>query len=279
MDLKSQKNFYTYFMLIGFTILLLLSYQSTEFDFFALFGKKSRRNIFFFVKGMFPPDTGTEFLKVVGMAILETISISIMGTLFGIVIALSLTFFATRTLTYSGILHEMEPNRFVSRSIWRLINILSRLLLNLFRAVPELVWALIFILSVGIGPFPGVLALGVHTGGILGKLYSEFFEDVDSQPLEALLSMGTTKMQILLYGMLPQALPQFISYTLYRWEVNIRAATILGYVGAGGIGQQIYINMNLTFYNKLMTLILVILLMVTLVDRLSAFIRRKLLTQ
>jgi len=149
--------------------------------------------------------------------------------------------------------------------------------LNFLRTVPEMVWALIFVFLVGLGPFPGVLALGVHTGGVLGKLFAEVLEDVDSQPIESLQSIGASKMQILFYGILPQVLPQFISYTLYRWEVNIRMAAVLGFVGAGGLGQRIHIAISLFLDNQLLTLLIALYVLVTAVDYLSAYLRRRLM--
>ena len=128
----------------------------------------------------------------------------------------------------------------------------------------------------GLGPFPGVLALGVHTGGVLGKLFGETLEDVDPRPVEALQATGASRLGILLYGVLPQALPQFLAYSLYRWEVNIRAAAVLGFLGAGGLGQRIYFAISLFLENQLLTLILAVYLMVTVVDALSAFLRRRL---
>lgn len=103
----------------------------------------------------------------------------------------------------------------------------ARASLNLLRTIPEILWALIFVFIVGLGPFPGVLALGFHTGGVLGKLFGEVLDDVDPRPLEALQATGASRVRILLYGILPQAAPQFVSYALYRWEVNIRAAAVL----------------------------------------------------
>ena len=125
---------------------------------------------------------------------------------------------------------------------------------------------------VGLGPFPGVLALGVHTGGALGKLFGEVLEDVDPAPLEALQATGASTFTILVYGVLPQ----FVSYALYRWEVNIRAAAMLGFVGAGGLGQRIYVAISLFHDHQLLTLILAIYLIVTLVDALSAYLRSRL---
>jgi phosphonate transport system permease protein len=153
----------------------------------------------------------------------------------------------------------------------------AKALLNVLRTIPEIVWALMFVFMVGLGPFPGVLALGFHTGGVLGKLFGEVLEDVDPRPLEALQSTGASRLRILLYGILPQAAPQFLSYALYRWEVNIRAAAILGFVGAGGLGQRIHIAISLFLEHQLLTLMLAIYLMVTLVDWLSASLRRRLI--
>ena len=129
---------------------------------------------------------------------------------------------------------------------------------------------------VGLAPFPGVLALGVHTGGVLGKLFGEVLEDVDPAPLEALQATGASTFTILVYGVLPQALPQFVSYAPYRWEVNIRAAAMLGFVGAGGLGQRIYVAISLFHEHQLLTLILAIYLIVTLVDGLGAYLRSRL---
>jgi phosphonate transport system permease protein len=153
----------------------------------------------------------------------------------------------------------------------------AKAVLNVLRTVPEIVWAMIFVFMVGLGPFPGVLALGVHTGGVLGKLFGEVLEDVDPAPLEALQATGASRFRILVYGILPQALPQFVAYSLYRWEVNIRAAAMMGFVGAGGLGQRIHIAISLFHEQQLLTLILAIYLIVTVVDAFSAYLRARLL--
>jgi phosphonate transport system permease protein len=208
---------------------------------------------------------------------IETFAISFMGTLMAVVIALAIVFFASRNLVFSGLLYEMEPKQGWRRGARMLPYLTAKSVLNILRTIPEMVWALIFVFLVGLGPFPGVLALGVHTGGVLGKLFGEVLEDVDMQPIESLQATGANRLQILFYGILPQVLPQFISYTLYRWEVNIRVAAVLGFVGAGGLGQRIYIAISLFLENQLLTLILAIYLLVTLVDYLSAYLRRKVL--
>lgn len=220
----------------------------------------------------FPPDLSPEFLRQVARGTVETLAISVSGTALAVVIALSLAFFATRTVLFDGILYAAEPLRW--RRLPRVgVYLAARAMLNVLRTVPEIVWALIFVFAVGLGPFPGVLALGVHTGGVLGKLFSEVVEDVRPGPLEALQAGGASRVAIIAYGILPQALPHFLSYSLYRWEVNIRAAAVLGFVGAGGLGQQIHMAISLFLEDRLLTLILAIYVTVTLVDVLSARLR------
>jgi phosphonate transport system permease protein len=130
---------------------------------------------------------------------------------------------------------------------------------------------------VGLGPFAGVLALGVHTAGVLGKLFGEVLEAVEPAPLEALQATGASRFRIVVYGVLPQALPQFVAYALYRWEVNIRVAAMMGFIGAGGLGQRIYVAISLFHEHQLLTLILAIYVIVTLVDLLSAYLRSRVL--
>jgi len=130
--------------------------------------------------------------------------------------------------------------------------------LNVLRSIPELVWVLICVLAVGIGPFAGAIALGLHTAGVLGKLYAETMEEVPLRPLEALRSLGARPLQILCWAIWPQARPILSSYTVLRWEMNLRASTILGLVGGGGLGQAIYNNVQLGFYPRLSTLVLMI---------------------
>jgi phosphonate transport system permease protein len=230
-----------------------------------------------YARKLFPPDLSSDLLLKVVYWSLETFAISFMGTLLSVAIALSLVFISSRNLVFGGVLFEVDeagrPVRMVRIGLYAL----ARALLNLLRTVPHIIWALIFVFAVGLGPFPGVLALGLHTGGVLGKLFAEVVEDIETQPLEALQATGASRLQILFYGVLPRVLPQFTAYSLYRWEVNIREAIILGYVGAGGLGQQIQIAISLFLESKLLTLILAIYIMVTLVDYLSAYLRRRLL--
>ena len=268
-------SLWNYFLLASLVVLFIWSYQGSEIRLAQLFSREGGGEILSYIKKLFPPDFSPPVLREAFRGAIETFAISFIGTLLAVVIALSVVFFASRNLIYSGLLYEMEPRRGWRRTLRLLPYLCAKSLLNLLRTIPEMVWALIFVFLVGLGPFPGVLALGIHTGGVLGKLFGEVLEDVDAQPIESLQSTGANRLQILFYSILPQVLPQFISYTLYRWEVNIRVAAVLGFVGAGGLGQRIHIAINLFFGNQLLTLIIAIYILVTVVDYLSAYLRKK----
>ena len=222
-----------------------------------------------FVSEMFPPDLSAATLRAMGTGILETFQMSFLGALLGAAVAFPLSALGTREIATVG----------ASRGERLLLAVpyhLSRMLLNVFRSVPDILWALVFVVALGLGPFPGTLALAVHSAGVLGKLYSETLEAVPSRPVQALTATGASGFQAFLFGRLPQAMNGFASLTLYQWECNIRSATILGFVGAGGIGQQILISMNLFDYPKVATLVGATIVVVVLVDRFSAAIRRRL---
>jgi phosphonate transport system permease protein len=260
----------------GFAALLLWSWQGTRVDRASLFGGEGLRQIAIYVRKLFPPDLSAATVRDAGAGAVETFAISLIGSLLSVCIALPTALLATRTLLYRGILFEGRPLGPGAGTLRVALYVFAKALHNLLRTIPEIVWALIFVFMVGLGPFPGVLALGFHTGGVLGKLFGEVLEDVDPAPLEALQATGASRFTILVYGVLPQALPQFVSYALYRWEVNIRAAAMMGFVGAGGLGQRIYVAISLFHEHQLLTLILAIYVIVTLVDALSAYLRARL---
>ena len=222
-----------------------------------------------FVSEMFPPDLSARTLQTTGKGILETFQMSFLGALIGAVVAFPLAALATAESSTVGASRGERLLRLVPYHV-------SRFVLNVFRSVPDILWALIFVVALGLGPFPGTLALAVHSAGILGKLYAETLEAVPSRPVEALRATGAGTLQAFLFGRLPQAMSGFASLTLYQWECNIRSATILGFVGAGGIGQQILISMNLFDYPKVATLVGATILVVLLVDRFSAAVRKRL---
>ena len=269
---RSRSSTYALLALLG--ALFVWSYQGSEIDLGMLFSADGGGAIAEYVERLFPPDLSGKVVANALEGAWETLAISLIGTLLSVVIALSLAFFGSRNLVYAGLLYEMEARR--HRVLLRRIPYLAaKTILNFLRTIPELLWALVFVFLVGLGPFPGVLALGVHTGGVLGKLFAEVLEDVDLQPVESLQSTGAGKVQILFYAILPQVLPQFVSYTLYRWEVNIRVAAVLGFVGAGGLGQRIHIALSLFLEQQLLTLLIALYVLVTAVDYLSAYLRRR----
>jgi len=227
-----------------------------------------------FIGGLWPPETDPGFLVSTLKLVLETIEISIIGTALAVFFAFPLAIMATR------VRGEEFSRRALGTSRWFLrwvVYYSARIILNLFRGIPELMWALIFVVAVGLGPFPGVLALAAHSTGILGKLYAELFESVDQRLVETTRATGAGELKVLLYNRLPVTLPVFLSYTLFRWECNMRAATVLGFVGAGGIGAQLMISMKLFAYSEVMTLAMEIFALVILVDLAGQIIRTRIL--
>jgi len=152
-----------------------------------------------------------------------------------------------------------------------------RLLMNLLRSIPDLVVGTLFIVAVGLGPFAGVMALALNTGGVLAKLFSEAVESIDKGPVEGVRATGANRMQEVVWGVIPQVGPLWTSYALYRFESNSRSATVLGLIGAGGIGQLLFETLNAFDYQKLSAIVIVIIVAVTLIDLLSQAMRSRLL--
>jgi phosphonate transport system permease protein len=264
---------YSSLVVVAIIALIIWSAIGTRADFRVFFYGDAWLQMGSFVVGMFPPDLSPKFLRATFWSGVETLALSLIGTVLAVLIALPLGILSGRTVL-GGVCADDDRRPSPSTRLLRAIPFWgSTLGLNLLRSIPELFWALIFILAVGLGPFAGALALGFHTGGVLGKLFSEVIEDVDPHPIEALQATGASTAAVLVYGIFPLALPQLISYMLYRWEVNIRAAAIIGVVGAGGIGREIYLAVSLFHYHQLLTLLLMTLIIVSLVDYLSTWIR------
>ena len=205
------------------------------------------------VSRMVPPNWA--FLRQLARPALETIQIAIWGTVFSATLALPLCFMAARNIVPRWVFHT------------------TRQFFNAARGINELIFALIFVAAVGLGPFAGVLALSVHGAGMLGKFFAEAVEEADRGPIEALRATGASAAQVVTFGILPQVLPAWIAATLYRLEVNLRAATVLGMVGAGGIGFELYSSLKLFQYQDTATCVLVILAMVMTTDYLSSRLR------
>lgn len=208
-----------------------------------------------FFASFFPPDLSGEYLRKTGYAALETLALSAVGTLLAALAGLVLA------LPASG-------------RYGRGVRGAARLVLNLLRSVPELVWGALMVLAAGLGPFAGSLALALHTTGVLGRLFAESLENLPPEPTEALVEAGSPRALAFLYGTLPGVMPQLVAYTLYRWEMNIRMAAILGFVGAGGLGQLLYFELSLFHQAQASTVILAMLLLAVTVDAVSAALRR-----
>ena len=207
--------------------------------------------------GFAPPETASGFLHKTAIATLETLAMSALGTL----------------LAVAGGLLLAIPG---AGRFGRAPRAMVRGLLNVLRSIPELVWASILLVAAGLGPFAGTMALAAHTAGVLGRLFADALENAPPLPERSLRLNGATPMAAFFYATLPQTLPQMLSYTLYRWENNIRAAAVLGVVGAGGLGQMLKFHLSLFQMERAATVILAMLLLVALVDALSFALRRAL---
>jgi phosphonate transport system permease protein len=210
-----------------------------------------------FLRRMMPPDLAVLPATLAGA--LKTVEIALLGTAVAAVLALPLGFVSARNVAPAPLFYP------------------ARAVLNLFRSVDTLVYALVFVAAVGLGPFPGVLAVIAYTTTSLAKLYSEAIEGIDPGPVDAVTATGATPLQVLRYGVLPQVLPLFLSYVLYRLETNIRAATVLGFVGAGGIGFYLQTYLRMIDYPAASTALLVTIVMVMVVDALSSRLRARLI--
>ena len=223
-----------------------------------------------FARQLFPPDLSAGFLATLLEPLWQTVSISVVGTALGIGLGGALALPATATL-----LLDRRDSPGAAARVARLVAYTgSRLVLALLRSIPELVWVLLCILAVGLGPFAGALALGLHTAGVLGKLYAETLEEVPEDPVEELRAGGATGLQRLLWAMWPQAREMLLGYTLLRWETNLRVSTVVGLVGGGGLGLALYNNVQLGFYGRAATLVLLIYLLVSVTDWLSDRLRK-----
>ncbi|HYZ24668.1 MAG TPA: phosphonate ABC transporter, permease protein PhnE [Rhodopila sp.] len=205
----------------------------------------------------FPPDFSQ--LPDTAWPTLETIDIALFGTVTGTILALPLSLLAAANVTPSRVLYY-----------------LSRAVIGFTRAVPDLVWALLFVTAVGLGPFPGGLALAVHSVGMLGRLFAETIENMDMAPIDALALTGATRLQVFTHGVLPTVLPGLTGIGLYRLDENIRSSLVLGFVGAGGIGFQLLTAMNLFQYRQVSLLLIIVFVIVLAAERFSAMCRQRL---
>ena len=244
-------------LLGAFVLAAAASFAYLGVDFAALLAPQTLRQMAVFAGGFFPPDTSAPFLARVARGAAETLAMSALGTVIAVLAGVVLALPAAGRRA-------------------RLVQAAGRLVLNLLRSIPELVWAAFMVLLAGLGPFAGTLALAVHTAGVLGRLFAETLENSSPEPTRALRNAGAGAVPAFLYGTLPVVMPQLASYSLYRWEYNIRMAAVLGFVGAGGLGQLLYVSLSVFKTQEAATVILAMIGIVAAVDLFSAWLRRAL---
>jgi phosphonate transport system permease protein len=253
--LKAQWSWKTLFSIALFCAILVFVIKDLEINFIKLVTDSSR---YFgdILSRMLPPDFSN--LNQLIYAMFETIEIAFLGTFIAIVLSIPLGLFSARNLA---------PNYFVY--------IICKTIVIFFRAIPEFIIAMILVIAIGFGAMPGVLALGLHTMGFLAKFYAEDIEHINKGPIDALKSSGATKSQIISFGVIPQILPSFVANNLYILDRNVRMATMLGIVGAGGIGYELQSSFRMFEYERVSAIIILIFLTIFIIDHLSSFVRSK----
>ena len=253
--LRSQWSWKTYFSIISLISVLTFIAIDLEINFIELFSESSK---YFgdILNRMLPPDFSN--LKNLSYAMFETIEIAFLGTFIAITLSIPVGLFSARNLA---------PNYGVFLT--------ARIITIFFRAIPEFIIAMILVIAIGFGAMPGVLALGIHTMGFLAKFYAEDIEHINKGPVEALKSSGASKRQIISFAVIPQIIPSFIANNLYILDRNIRMATMLGIVGAGGIGYELQSSFRMFEYQKVSAIIIIIFVTIFTIDHLSSFIRSK----
>ncbi|MEK1906860.1 MAG: phosphonate ABC transporter, permease protein PhnE [Pseudomonas sp.] len=243
-------------LLLAILAAVVASFAYLSLDLLALGEAGNLKHMGAYVARFLQPDLSGTHLLAIGRGALETIAMSAIGTLLAAVLGLLLA------LPAAG--------RF-----GRPLQGVTRLLLNGLRAIPELVWAALMVLAAGLGPNAGTLALALHTAGVLGRLFAEALENTPTAPAEAIRLQGGSQVAAFCYGTLPNLWPQLLAYSLYRWENNIRMASVLGFVGAGGLGQMLYVSLSLFQEAQASTVILAMLILVFVVDALSGWTRQR----
>ena len=240
-----------------------------EFRPWTLLSPESLRPTLHFLADFFPPRLEPGFLLMVAHETWRTVAMATAGIVLALGWAIPLALIAARPLSISALSGRMAR-------LPAAIRLAVRWLLMLLRSVPELIWALIFVRVVGLGPTSGVLAIALTYAGMLGKVYAEILESGDAQPTQTLLRNGSGRLQAFFYALLPQSATELTSYTVYRWECAIRSSAVLGFVGAGGLGQQMDASMKMFNGSEVATMLLVFMALVWLADRVSSLLRKSL---
>lgn len=234
---------------------VVASFAYLAIDYRALFSGESMRSMGRFIAEFFPPNTEPGFLAKTGWAALQTLAVSAIGTLLAVLAGALLSLPASGRLGFAA-------------------QQLARFVLNALRSVPELVWAALMVLAAGLGPFAGALALALHTTGVLGRLFAEALQNAPREPEAAVADAGGGVAASFAYGTLPLVLPQCVAYALYRWEMNVRMAAVLGFVGAGGLGQMLYYHLSIFQQAEAATVLIAMFVLVFAVDAFSVWARK-----
>lgn len=279
-ELKKESNpfsFYKSIIIIIFILIFLQSWNDTEMSFMALVNGWEYMHEYISGNpqiegsGFFPPNLNNADLMTYALSMLETIQMAVIALVLSIVVAVPLSYMSSRNILDILIPGKTPFHLFIKRVIYGSATFVS----NVFRSINEIIWALIFVSAVGLGPMAGILALGVHTAGVLSKLLSEGNEAIDPGPVEALATTGAGFIKVLVYAVIPQTMPHFVSMALYRFESDVRSASILGFVGAGGIGFYLFDKMRAFENSDVCTIIIVIVATVWGLDKVSAMIRKR----
>jgi phosphonate transport system permease protein len=257
------------FWTLAAAVLLWPLLVATEFKPWILFEARNLQVTGDFLASFLPPAHAPEFLWMVVKETWRTVAIATAGMTLALMVAVPLTLVCTRVLSVSALSGRMARGPAALRFV-------TRALLVMLRSVPELVWALVFVRVVGLGPTAGVLAIALTYGGMLGKVYAEILESGEPHATQTLLRNGGSRLQAFFYGLLPQNAAELTSYTVYRWECAIRSSVVLGFVGAGGLGQQMDNSMKMFNGGEVLTMLAVFVALVALADRISAGLRRAL---
>lgn len=257
------------FWIIAGVLLLWPLLVITEFKPWLLWHADSRKVMGSFLGDFFPPAHDKEFLLLVAKETWRTVAIATAGIALALVMAIPLTLLGTSALSVSALSGRMARLPAFARQ-------LIRWLLIVLRSVPELVWALVFVRVVGLGATAGVIAIALTYAGMLGKVYTEILESGEAHATQSLMRNGGGRMQSFFYGLLPQNAAELTSYTVYRWECAIRSSAVLGFVGAGGLGQQLDNSMKMFKGGEVATLLMVFMLLVWLADKASSWLRKEL---
>ncbi len=221
--------------------------------------------------GFFPPSLhGPKLLKYL-LSMLETVQMAVLALILSVTIAFPASLFASRNTLNIIIPGNRGPALFLKNAIYTAV----RFFANLSRSINEIIWALLFVSAVGLGPMPGILALGIHTSGVLIKLFSEGIETIQQEPIDALIATGAGFLKVICYAVIPQITPFFVSMTLYRLESDVRSATILGFTGAGGIGCFLFDKLRSYENHDVTTILIIIVITVAIIDQISAAIRTR----